>query len=96
VAVAYVGYLALLITCDLLRVEPLGFVPVFADSRVTVESVQPGSVAARQGLRPNDRLIRANGQILSGRVDWQRVRVQLDPSRPLESDGTFPTRYRVL
>lgn len=83
-AIAYVGYLALLITCDLLRVEPLGFVPVFADSRVTIESVQPGSIAARQGLRPNDRLVRANGQTLSGRVDWQRVRVQLDPTRPME------------
>ena len=28
-AVAYVGYLGLLITCDLRRVEPLGFVPQF-------------------------------------------------------------------
>ncbi len=84
VALGYVAYLALLITCDLLRVEQLGFFPVFADRRVTVERVQPGSVAARHGLHPNDRLIRANGQILSGRIDWQRVRLQLDPSHPLE------------
>jgi hypothetical protein len=84
IAIAYVGYLALLITCDLLRVEPLGFAPVFANGRVTIERVQAESVAARQGLQPHDRLVRANGQALSGRGDWQRVRVQLDPSRPLE------------
>lgn len=84
VAIAYAGYLALLITCDLWRVEPLGFVPVFAESRVTVGSVQPGSVAARQGLRSDDHLVRANGQLLSSRIDWQRVRVQLDSSRPMD------------
>lgn len=98
VALAYVGYLALLIACDLLRVGPLGFVPAFADSRVTVESVQPGSVAARYGIRPHDRLIRANGQILSDRLDWQKVRVHLDPSRPLEIDidrGGRPSTVRL-
>jgi serine/threonine-protein kinase len=49
-----------------------------------VATVQPETVAAREGLRVNDRILRANGQVLDGRVDWQRVRVHLDPSRPLD------------
>ena len=85
-AFAHVAYLALLITCDALRVVPFGFVPHFDGHLVTVEQVQPATLAARAGLRPHDRLRRANGQVLEGRVDWQRMRVQLDPSRPLELD----------
>ncbi|WP_157899729.1 protein kinase domain-containing protein [Luteitalea pratensis] len=65
---------------------PFGFVPHFDGRQVTVEQVQPATLAARGGLRPHDRLRRANGQVLEGRVDWQRMRVQLDPSRPLELD----------
>ena len=84
VALAYAAYLALLITSDLLRVVPLGFVPQFGAGRVTVGSVQPDTVAAREGLRPGDRLVRANGQALRDPLDWQRVRVYLDASTPLE------------
>jgi hypothetical protein len=80
---AYMGYLALLITCDLLRVPPRGFVPRFTDSGVIVSSLVPGSVAARAGLEDGDRIIRANGQTLEGLADWQRVGIHFDPSRPL-------------
>jgi len=83
-AVVYIAYLALLITCDLRRVVPLGFVPRFDGGGVTIDRIEPDSIAARHGLRPGDRLTRANGQVLDGPADWQRVRVHLDPSRPLQ------------
>ncbi len=83
VGLAYVGYLALLITCDLWKVAPIGFVPIFDDAGVIVGQLQSGSIGARAGLRAGDRLRRANGQILEGQADWQRVRVHLDPSKPL-------------
>jgi hypothetical protein len=82
-AATYIAYLALLITCDVLRVPPRGFVPRFEDGRVTVSSVVPGSVAAQVGLEEGDRILGANGQTLAGLADWQRVGVHLDPSRPL-------------
>ena len=84
VAVAYMGYLALLVTCDLLRVAPLGFVPLFEPGAVIIADVRPDSIGARAGLQAGDRIRRANGQVLEGSADWQRVRVHLDPSKPLE------------
>ncbi|HUE85434.1 MAG TPA: protein kinase [Vicinamibacterales bacterium] len=83
-AVAYIAYLALLITCDLLRVAPLGFVPRFDRGAVLVEHVDADSIAARHDLRPGDRITRANGQLLEAPADWQRVRVHLDPTKPLD------------
>ena len=82
-AAAHVLYLSLLIACDLLRVGSRGFVPQFQGGRVIVSAVEPGSVAARAGLRDGDRIDRANGQILRDHSDWQRVSVHFDPSRPL-------------
>ena len=84
VAVAYVGYLALLVTCDLRRVAPLGFIPLFEPGRVVVGQLQADSIGARAGLQAGDRLTRANGQVLEGSGDWQRVRVHFDPSKPLD------------
>ena len=49
-----------------------------------VGEVQPGSPAARADLRVGDRVAHANGQAIEGRMDWQRVRVNLDPATPLE------------
>ena len=83
-AVAYVGYLGLLITCDVRRVEPLGFVPRFQAGLVTISDVQRDSAGGRAGLRSGDLIKRANGQALEGGADWQRVRAHLDPSKPLE------------
>ena len=83
VAVAYTGYLALLVTCDLRRIAPLGFVPVFKPGAIFAD-VKPDSIAARGGLHAGDRITRANGQFLEGPADWQRVRVYLDPSKPLQ------------
>ena len=51
VAAAYVGYLALLVTCDLRRVAPLGFIPLFEPGRVVVGQLQADSIGARAGLR---------------------------------------------
>jgi serine/threonine-protein kinase len=81
----YVVYLGLLITCDVLRVAPLGFVPRFERDRVTVtvRSLAPGSTAAQAGLLEGDRILRVNGQILETQADWQRVGVYFDPSRPM-------------
>ena len=80
---AYAAYLGLLITCDLLRIPPSGFVPRFDDGRVTVSSLVPGSVAARAGLQEGDWIVRANGQTLEGFADWHRVGLHFDPARPL-------------
>lgn len=79
----YVLYLALLITCDVLRVAPLGFVPRFERGRVTVHNLAPGSTAAHAGLLEGDRIVRINGQVLDTQADWQRVGVYFDPSRPM-------------
>jgi len=91
--VAYVGYFGLLVTCDLRRVAPLGFVPVFAADGVTVGDIEPDSIGARAGVRAGDRLRRANGQILEAPADWQRVRAYLNPANPfdieIERDGTL-------
>ena len=51
---------------------------------VIVSDLQPDSIGARAGLQAGDRIRRANGQTLKGRTDWQRVRVHLDPSKPLD------------
>ena len=80
VTAAYVGYLALLVTCDLLQVAPLGFIPVFEPGRVIVGQLQPDSIVARAGLRAGDQLTRANGRVLEASGDWQRVRVDFDPA----------------
>ncbi|HEX2454059.1 MAG TPA: PDZ domain-containing protein, partial [Vicinamibacterales bacterium] len=84
VAVAYVGYLALLVTCDLRRVAPPGFIPLFESRGVIVGQLQAGSIGARAGLQAGDRIRQANGQVLEGSGDWERVRVHLDPSKPLD------------
>jgi len=79
----YAGYLALLLTCDLLRIAPLGFRAAFASRSMIIEDVLPRSIAARAGLRVGDRIAQANGQVVEGGSDWQRVRVHLDPTQPL-------------
>ena len=83
VAVAYAGYLALLITCDLNRVPALGFRADFGSGAMVVRSVAPDSIAARAGLEAGDRIVRANGQTVEGRTDWQRVHVHLGRALPL-------------
>lgn len=90
-AAAHLLYLSLLVTCDILRVAPRGFVPQFESGRVTVSNLDPASIAARTGMRNGDRIVTANGQILLGHADWQRMALQFDPSRPfvlqVERDG---------
>ena len=81
-AAAHLLYLSLLLTCDILRVAPRGFVPQFESGTVTVSNLDPDSVAARNGIRNGDRLVSANGQILLGHTDWQRATLQFDPARP--------------
>jgi serine/threonine-protein kinase len=81
-AAAHLLYLSLLLTCDILRVAPRGFVPQFENGRVTVANLDPDSFAARTGVRNGDRIVSANGQVLLGHTDWQRATLQFDPSRP--------------
>jgi hypothetical protein len=81
-AAAHLLYLSLLLTCDILRVAPRGFVPQFGSGTVTVSNLDPDSFAARSGMRNGDRIVSANGQILLGHADWQRATLQFDPSRP--------------
>ena len=82
-AAAHLLYLSLLLTCDILRVAPRGFVPQFEAGRATVSNLDPDSFAARSGMRNGDQLVSVNGQILLGHTDWQRATLQFDPSRPL-------------
>ena len=77
----YIVYLGLLITCDVLRVAPLGFVPRFERGRVIVWNLAPGSTAAQAGLLEGDRIVTVDGQVLETQADWQRVGVHFDPSR---------------
>ena len=86
IAAVYVAYLGLLITCDVLSVPFAGFIPKFKNSRVTVSSLLTQSPAARAGIEEGDRIVRANGQLLAGPPDWQRVVIHVDPSRPLTLD----------
>ena len=65
-AVVYIGYLSLLVTCDLRRVASLGFVPRYESDAVIVSDLQPDSIGARGGLQAGDRIRRANGQTLEG------------------------------
>ena len=81
-AAAHLLYLSLLLTSDIMRVAPRGFVPQFDRGRVTVSNLDPASSAARAGIRDGDRIVSANGQILLGLTDWQRAMLQFDPSRP--------------
>lgn len=83
-AAAHALYLGLLITCDVLRISPLEFAARFESGSMIVADVRPPSAAAEAGLRSGDRVGRANQQVVEGRPDWQRVRVNLDPSSPLE------------
>ena len=50
---------------------------------MVVQSVAPDSIAARAGLEAGDRIVRANGQTVEGRTDWQRVHVHLGRALPL-------------
>ncbi len=90
-AAAHLLYLSLLLTCDILRVAPHGFVPQFESARITVSYLDPDSFAARTGMRNGDRIVSANGQVLLDHTDWQRATLQFDPSRPfvlqMDRDG---------
>ncbi len=84
VAAAHVGYLALLICSDFVRITPLPFVPRFDNGAMSVAEVQPDSISYTAALHDGDVVTRANGQVVQGRLDWQRVRVNLDPAVPLD------------
>jgi eukaryotic-like serine/threonine-protein kinase len=96
VAAAHVGYLALLFTSDLLRISPIGFAGRFTAGSMIVADVQPGSTAALSGLQVGDRVTRANGQTINSRMDWQRVRVNLNPVAALELEVQRGGRAQTL
>src|SRR5215207_1884617 len=84
VAVAYIAYAGLLLSADLLRVAPVGFVSHFDATGMTADGVLAGSPAARAGLRTGDHILRVNAQAIQRRLDWQRAGVHIDPSHPLD------------
>ena len=81
VAVAYVGYLALLVTCDLRRVAPLGFIPLFEPGHVVVGQLQADSIAAL------DYLVQQVSDAVSGK-DLAGQRRSQRRARPLQARST--------
>jgi S1-C subfamily serine protease len=50
----------------------------------TKTALPPARSRPGLGLRSGDVIARANGRSMEGPADWQRLRVHLDPSRPLD------------
>src|SRR6185436_6966025 len=82
-AAAFIGYWALLVSCDLWRPLPTGLILSFDATRVAMADVLPGSAAARAGLLPGD-LLSASGQPINGRLHWMAIGANFEVGRPTE------------
>jgi serine/threonine-protein kinase len=70
-AAAYTAYLAMMVWCALRGPADSGIIASFTQAAIRVESVLPGSAAARAGIREGDRIVAANGQPVRSRMDWR-------------------------
>ena len=82
-AVAFFGYFAVLVHCDLWRPEPEGFAFRFSGPRMLVTSVAPGSAADRAGFQPGDEIRAWNGQGIDSRIDWAAVEANYEIGQPM-------------
>ena len=89
VAVAYIAYAGLLLSADLLRVAPVGFVSHFDATGMTADGVLAGSPAARAGLRTGDHILRVNAQDIAGAAGLAARR------RPHRSVAPAGSRHRA-
>ena len=85
-AVAFFGYFAVLVHCDLWRPEPEGFAYRFSGPRMLVTSVAPGSAADRAGFQPGDEIRAWNGQEIDSRIDWAAVEANYEIGQPMAYD----------
>ena len=83
VAMAFLGYWALLVYCDVWRPIPLGLFLSFDGDRVNVVDAVPGGPAQRAGLRAGDRIASFDGHPIGSRLDWMTVEANLEIGRPI-------------
>src|SRR6202035_3268512 len=81
VAVAFLGYWALLVYCDVWRPSPLGLRLSADAGHLVVDNVIAGGPAQRAGLRAGDRIASFDGHPLAGRLDWMTVEANLEIGR---------------
>jgi hypothetical protein len=82
----FVGYFLLLVVLDMRRPADWGAVLSVTPSGLLVSDVRPGSIADDAGLRPGDRLVRAEGRPLASRLDWTAFELTLDLDHPIALD----------
>src|ERR1700688_3735124 len=84
VAVAFLGYWALLVYCDIWRSSPLGMRLRASADRVLVDAVTSGGPAQRAGLRAGDRIASSDGHPIGGRLDWMTVEANFEIGRTIQ------------
>lgn len=85
-AIPFLAYFALLLYCDVRRPESEGLTPAFGRTLV-VRGIEPGSAAARAGLRPGDAIVAVDGRPIGGqKMDWVAVTTNVQFDRPIVLD----------
>lgn len=84
VAVAFLGYWALLVYCDIWRPSPLGMRLRASADRVLVDAVTSGGPAQRAGLRAGDHIASSDGHPIGGRLDWMTVEANFEIGRTIQ------------
>jgi eukaryotic-like serine/threonine-protein kinase len=85
-AAAFVAYFVLLVYCDVRRpvADGMKLSAVPGRDGLLVRDVSPGSPAAGAGILAGDLVVRADGQVLSARFDYDCVLMNLRFGRPLK------------
>jgi hypothetical protein len=83
-AVAFLGYWALLAYCDVWRPSPLGMRLRASADRVLVDDVVSGGPAQRAGLRAGDHLVSSDGHPIGSRLDWMTVEANVAIGRTIQ------------
>jgi hypothetical protein len=81
-AASFLGYLVLLVYCDIWRPESPGFVKDSTADAMIVRQVAPLSPADRAGLRPGDRIVSWDGRPTRD-LEWMFIDATLEIGRPL-------------
>ena len=101
-AAAFLGYFALLLFCDISRPvrEGMDLESTAGRRGLEVKEVEPGSPAARAGIRAGDRIHSADRYAVDSKGEWEAVQVNFAFDRPValevERDGvTFVAEWVV-